>query len=230
MASSCNVAFANLGLMIGPKVVMDELQRFGFDHVSEDGLILGKVVDQPEKKIETADLSIGLEHTQCTPLHGALIASVFANGGFRVEPTLFSARDGLLGISKQQDLEVQKERILPEEWLEPLQQSMLAVVNWGGTAHGIVPNDFPVAMKTGTAATPGLGYHTNYIGFGPVEDVKIAFCVRITRIRSSKTAGQASRGATGRLLRYLAKNSELLNSHSTDELMPWTVAFEADDE
>jgi len=226
MGSSCNVAFATLGLMVGPSRLLDELHLYGFDSPERQGLQLGRILDQPQMKKETADLAIGLEHIACTPLHAALIAAVYANSGYRVEPTLFSARDGLLGISRRVSTVPERVRILDPEWLQPLRRSMEAVVDWGGTAHGIVPDGFPVAMKTGTAATPGRGYHTNYIGYGPKENPEVAFCIRITRIRSSRIAGQASRGATGRLLRYLAVNRELLDLQSDQENLQWTAAFE----
>ena len=50
-----------------------------------------------------------------------------------------------------------------------LRQAMEAVAAFG-TGAALAPPGFPVAMKTGTAAEPGHGYHVNYIGFGPLPD------------------------------------------------------------
>jgi peptidoglycan glycosyltransferase len=226
MAASCNVAFANLGLMVGGERLVQELRRYGFDQREEHGIFFGNILREPVRAKQLADLSIGLEYTQSTPLHAALIAAVFANGGYYLEPMLFSVRDGLLGISDQSKIEPRQTKILKDDWIEPLRESMHAVVQWGGTAHGIEPRDLTVAMKTGTAATPGRGYHTNYIGFLPYDAPKIAFCVRITGIWSSKVAGQASRGATGRLLRYLSRNPKLLKLENVNKQLQWTTAFE----
>jgi cell division protein FtsI/penicillin-binding protein 2 len=46
---------------------------------------------------------------------------------------------------------------------------MEAVVTFG-TGASLAPLGFAVAMKTGTAAEPGQGYHVNYIGAGPLPD------------------------------------------------------------
>jgi len=74
----------------------------------------------------------------------------------------------------------------------------------GGTGAGLAPRSFPVAMKTGTAATPGEGYHVNYIGVGPMPDPSIAFCVRVTHQRNSRRVRRAARSVTSALLAALA--------------------------
>ena len=60
-------------------------------------------------------------------------------------------------------------------------------------------------MKTGTAATPGLGYHVNYIGVGPLPDPKVAFCVRVTHQPSSPAVNAAAREVLGGLLARLGE-------------------------
>jgi cell division protein FtsI/penicillin-binding protein 2 len=73
-----------------------------------------------------------------------------------------------------------------------------------GTARGVEPRGFPVAMKTGTASTPGKGFHVNYIGVGPWPEARYAFAVRITDQRSSRNVRWAARRVTARLLSRLA--------------------------
>jgi cell division protein FtsI/penicillin-binding protein 2 len=80
---------------------------------------------------------------------------------------------------------------------------MEAVADYG-TGAGLAPSGFRVAMKTGTAAERGLGYHVNYIGLGPLADPAVAFCVRVTHERSSPAVTRAAREVTGRLLESLA--------------------------
>jgi cell division protein FtsI/penicillin-binding protein 2 len=82
---------------------------------------------------------------------------------------------------------------------------MAAVTGPGGTADGAAPPTFPVAMKTGTAATPRLGYHVNYIGVGPMPDPKVAFCVRVTHLGSSPTVNAAAREVLRLLLTRLGE-------------------------
>ena len=62
---------------------------------------------------------------------------------------------------------------------------------------------FPVAMKTGTASDPRYGFHVNYIGFGPLPEARVAFCVRITHQGTSRRVRMAAVEVTARLLRKL---------------------------
>ena len=74
-----------------------------------------------------------------------------------------------------------------------------------GTGASLAPRGFALAMKTGTAAEPGRGYHVNYIGMGPLPHPTLAFCVRVTNERNSPAVTRAAREVTGRLLAALAE-------------------------
>ena len=78
---------------------------------------------------------------------------------------------------------------------------MDAVVRFG-TGVGLAPHGLAMAMKTGTAAEPGVGYHVNYVGFLPGRS--LAFCVRVTHERTSPAVTHAARQVTQRLLQSLA--------------------------
>jgi len=210
LAVSCNIAFANLGNEVGKTALLAELERFGFGRPAKDGMRFGEVLKTDVNDRELADLAIGLEHSAVTPLHAALIASVFANGGRLVEPNLISGRDGWLGISARSGFSPHLQQVVEQEWLPTLLRSMRAVVNPGGTAFGVEPVDFPVAMKTGTASTPGRGYHTNYIGLGPLPDATVGFCVRITNQRTSKDVRWSSQAVVRKLLEGLKKSRDFL--------------------
>lgn len=93
--------------------------------------------------------------------------------------------------------------VLPPAVARRLRQAMVEVVRTG-TGFGLEPPDFPVAMKTGTAAEPGQGYHVNYVGFGPLPEASLAFCVRVTHERSSPAVTRRARDVTRRLLQALA--------------------------
>jgi len=226
LAISCNVAFAKLGVETGKDALLSELHRFGFGAPDQHGMRFGRILDERLGDRKLADVSIGLEYTETTPLHAALIAATFANDGKMPEPTLFSARDGLLGLSTQRPFEAHSHQVVDPRWLPIVKDAMRAVVGSGGTAHGVETDNFHVAMKTGTAATPGLGYHTNYIGFGPVDNPTVAYCVRITGIRSSRTIGRVSRSVTHRLLRYLSRHQDWLEHDPKDIRLQWTTYFE----
>lgn len=222
MAISCNIAFAELGVKVGAPALTRELRLFGFGRPDRWGMRFGRVLRRSFHERALADLSIGLEESEITPLHAALIAAVFAGDGRMPEPTLFSSRDGLLGVSNPYPAARSVgPRIVEQEWLPIMRNAMRAVVEWGGTVHGVEPGDFRVAMKTGTASAPGLGYHTNYIGFGPISKPTVAFCVRVTGKRTSKAVRQASMNVTYRLLHYLARHRELLGKLPAEPRQNW---------
>jgi len=202
MALSCNTSFAQLGALVGRERLLREFRRYGFrvGDPTEGGEIL-----QPRGDArQLADLSIGLEATAITPLHAARLAAVFGNGGSMPETAFVTHRDGHLGLSPVALPHSPPEQIVESAWMPSLREAMLAVAAPGGTGAGLAPRGFPVAMKTGTAATPGEGYHVNYIGVGPMPEPRIAFCVRVTHQRSSRRVRRAARAVTSALLAGLA--------------------------
>lgn len=201
MALSCNVAFANLGGLIGRRAVLDELRRYGFG-ANSGGFELGRILAPFGDERQLADLSIGLEATDITPLHAALLAATFANQGVMPVPSLIHSKDGLLGLSPRRPPASAGRRVVEPEWLPELLGMMREVVE-SGTASGLGRSGFPVAMKTGTGRNPNLPLHTNYIGFGPFPQAKVAFCVRITRYWSTDKVKYATMRVTRRLLQGL---------------------------
>jgi cell division protein FtsI/penicillin-binding protein 2 len=88
---------------------------------------------------------------------------------------------------------------------------MEAVASFG-TGAALAPRGFALAMKTGTAAEPGRGYHVNYVGMGPLPEPVVAFGVRVTNERSSPAVTRAARDVTRRLLAALAERRPTLES------------------
>jgi peptidoglycan glycosyltransferase len=210
LAVSCNIAFANLGIAVGREALLAEYRRYGFDLGDEEMLgAAGSVLQTRGGPRQLADLSIGLEASEITTLHAALIAAVFANGGVMPRPALVVAGDGALGLSPEPLPLSRGRRVVESAWIPRVREAMKAVVTWGGTAAGLSPRSFPVAMKTGTAAQWRRGYHVNYIGFGPLPEPGIAFCVRVTHQRTSTRVNRAAREVTRALLEGLGRLREL---------------------
>jgi len=113
-----------------------------------------------------ADLAVGLEWADVTPLHAALLASVVADDGRLPEPRLLLGRCGALGLADEPVPPPAGRAVIEPAVARRLRRAMEAVAE-SGTGAGIAPTGFPVAMKTGTAAQRRVGYHVNYIGFGP---------------------------------------------------------------
>jgi len=146
---------------------------------------------------------VGLELADVTPLHAALLAAVVANDGRLPEPRLVTGSCGRLGLGDE-PLPLSAARdVLEPALARRLRRAMEAVAGYG-TGAGLAPPGFPIAMKTGTSAEPGHGYHVNYIGMGPLPDPAVAFCVRVTNERTSPAVTRAARDVTRRLLAALA--------------------------
>lgn len=209
MASSCNVAFADLGRQIGSAAVLAEYQRFGFAPGQvTDGSTFGAFATQPTER-ELGDLSIGLNQADLTPLHGAVLARTWIDGDFKA-PTLHLAVDSPLGNAPRPGAEdplagefTDRQGVLDPEWLPLLHDTLLEVTSRRGTASLIAPEGFPVAMKTGTGQTEGHGFHTNYVGFAPADEPRFAFAVRVRRGPTSRRTRRATKALTRHVLRVL---------------------------
>ena len=204
LAVSCNLAFANLAMELGRERLLAEYRRWGFDAAPAELLgAAGRVETLPERPRQLADLAIGLELTDVTPLHAALLAAVVANRGRLAEPRLVSGTCGALGLADAPDPLPPSREVIDPAVAGRLGRAMRAVVR-DGTAAGLEPRGLEVAMKTGTAAAGRAGYHVNYVGYAPVAEPRLAFCVRITGRRSSHGVRADAREVTARLLAALA--------------------------
>jgi hypothetical protein len=204
LAVSCNVAFANLGVRLGAERLIEEHRLWGFD--AGGGALLGgagRIHAAPRTPRQLADLAVGLEWADVTPLHAALLAAVVANDGRLPEPRLRFGRCGGLGLADEPAPPPQGRAVVDPTFAGRLRKAMEAVAE-SGTGAGLAPPGFPVAMKTGTAAQRGVGYHVNYVGLGPLPEPTVAFCVRVTNEATSPAVTRAARDVTRRLLELLA--------------------------
>mgnify|MGYP001818561929 FL=1 len=163
----------------------------------------GRIHTAPQSPRQVADLSIGLTVSDITPLHAALLATVVANGGTMPEPRLVANVCGPVGLADRLAVLPPVRRVVSPDTVPRLRQAMRAVALYG-TGTGLAPREFPIAMKTGTAAEYRKGYHVNYIGIAPTPDASLAFCVRITYRPNSRAVNRAAREVTGALLARLA--------------------------
>ena len=207
MAASCNMAFAQMGVRVGRAALVDELHRWGFDH--DFAVAPAGRVRRPEGDLrQLADLAIGLEAADITPLHGALLAAVMADGGRMPEPMLIVAEEGPLGLEPHERPLLAARDVIDPATLPVLARAMQAVPLYG-TAAGVAPLDFPVIMKTGTGAEWRLGYHANYVGVAPWPNPRVAFSLRITHEPTSMHVNRTAREVLSTLLAGLRARSRL---------------------
>jgi peptidoglycan glycosyltransferase len=210
LAWSCNVAFANVAVELGSAPLEDEYRRWGFDRPASELLgAAGRIHTPPRTARQLADLAVGLENVDVTPLHAALLATVVANEGRLALPWLVDAECGGLGLVGRpapaargtSPPAASAEMVLDPAVARRLARAMRAVTSYG-TGAGLAPPGVVVSMKTGTAAEFRKGYHVNYVGW--LEHGSLAFCVRVTHERSSPAVTRRAREVAARLFAALA--------------------------
>jgi hypothetical protein len=200
---SCNVAFANLALLVGRERLVAEYRLWGFDGGARALLgAAGRVHGALLSPRDLADLGIGLEQADITPLHAALLAAVVADGRLAA-PHVVAGTSSMLALRTSARPRPSPHEVVPRPTAARLRRAMEAVAR-RGTAAGLAPEGLDLAMKTGTGATAGAGYHVNYVGLASRPSPGVAFCVRITGGRSSPAVTRTAREVTRRLLRALA--------------------------
>ena len=124
-------------------------------------------------------LGIGQGEIQLTTLQMANVASIIANRGYYFIPHFakaFKLGDQLLPCP-----EAYRKRIrLPiRPYYFPSVVEGMARVIAAGTARSSGIQDIPIAGKTGTVQNPHGEDHSTFIGFGPVDEPKIAIAVYV---------------------------------------------------
>jgi penicillin-binding protein A len=200
-AWSCNVAFAELGMELGPANLVGFARRFGFEHeidVPGLGTSWSTIDDDWNKRANQRRLAqtlagqartaFGQEDVRASPLQMALVAAAIAHGGTIMSPHLVAGLRGGDGAW----IERNRPRILLRTGLKGrtlagMRTMMRAAVTYGlGRRAKLNPrNASPgVAGKTGSAewsADRRALPHSWFIGYFPAESPRVALAVVIER-------------------------------------------------
>lgn len=186
LAKSCNSAFAQMAIDVGPEGMIDEAEEFGFNDTPPIDLpdavesVFPTSFDQNLPAL--AQSGIGQNEVQASPLEMALVAAAVANGGEIMAPHVMrDVRDGEGELIDEYEPEVWRTPMSPDD-AAILRQAMLGVVE-GGTATRLAISGFEVGAKTGTAEI-GSGAddtHAWVVGFAgrPGAEPEVAFAVFI---------------------------------------------------
>ncbi|MES2693211.1 MAG: penicillin-binding transpeptidase domain-containing protein [Verrucomicrobiota bacterium] len=188
IASSCDIYYYRLGLMLTPDVLAAEARRMhfgvrtGIELPNETGLInvpdtawMRRVHNSPWYDGETTNVAIGQGALQVSPLQMACFAASVARNEIFTKPTLLHdpnrppQRNGAIGLTTEQRA--------------ALLEGMI-----GCTTHGTgktltqvaayrIP--YAIAAKTGTAQVTGRKNVAWFICFAPAEKPEIAIAVAI---------------------------------------------------
>ncbi len=199
LATSCNTAFAKLGIAVGQDDLDQQAKAFGFG--SNDLLLPQPVADSTVLGSETGRLpapflaqsSIGQFNVQATPLQMAMVAAGIANGGEVMRPYLVKE----LQAPDLSRLDLASPTLLSRA-ISPAVAGQLAammerVVSNGTGSNARIPG-VRVGGKTGTAqGAAGALPNVWFVGFAPAEDPQVAVAVFIDRAsptRPSDTGGK----------------------------------------
>jgi membrane peptidoglycan carboxypeptidase len=187
VAHSYNLVIGKLALK---HVGQDELAKIARTFLFETDIPFELNVERspahiPSDPIERAKVAAGFWNIDMSPVHGALLASIFARGGVMQPPHVIAQVLGPDGSDLTPALP-KSDRVIPRELAESLGAMMEATTS-DGTARASfrdnAGNDYiqgvRVAGKTGSLTgrrAPSLNYNW-FIGYAPADRPEVAFAV-----------------------------------------------------
>jgi peptidoglycan glycosyltransferase len=180
LRTSCNTAFADIGMSLSWGVVERKAIEFGWtDQIDVPLAAAGSQLPTDPDQPQTAMSALGQYDVRATPLQLAMMAAAIANDGELMSPYLVKA-------VRAPDLSV-LEKAEPSTYSNPmtagqaneLTDMMITVVE-DGTGRSARIDGVSVAGKTGTAET-GVGGppHAHFVAFAPADNPVIAVAVII---------------------------------------------------
>jgi penicillin-binding protein A len=178
---SCNTTFARLGNELGPAVLVDQAERFGFNLVPPYELDVVPSTIPSASELDapaTAQSAIGQRDVRATPMQMALVAAAIANGGELMQPHVVAGvrspdGDRVRGAEVERWAETGADgNPITPRTADQLRTMMVNTVRSGtGTAAQI--DGVEVGGKTGTAQTGSGPPVAWFVGFAG-RDVAIA--------------------------------------------------------
>jgi penicillin-binding protein 1A len=142
---SDNTVFAQLTNVVRPRAVVDEAKRLG--------------ISSPLQPY----LSIGLGAQAVNPLEMARAFSAFANGGSRIDGSIFGNRPQVVESVNGADNRPQRQRVLAPTSAELINLILQRVVTEGTATRAALVDGRPVAGKTGTTENYGDAWFVGYV-------------------------------------------------------------------
>jgi len=186
-AWSCNTAFAQIGLLLGPDLFSEYAARFGLSFASANDTTpalrdipaeVGTIANEPaflQRPAALADTAFGQGQILVTPLDMAQMVAIIANDGRMMRPYLVQeARIGYTPLYRAQP-EVIRQAISPET-AQRMRSIMQTSVETGYAAPAALPGT-TVGGKTGTAEVPNGAPHAWFVAIAPVEQPRFAIAV-----------------------------------------------------
>lgn len=181
LAWSLNVVFAQMGLEIGANDYWEYSQSFGFgmsipfDLPAAQSQIAGSREFLSDENA-LADTAFGQGEILVTPLHMAMITSMYVNGGEMPQPYLIDEVIDENGrVVSRTKPRIWRETVSAETASDVETMMVGAVTN--GSVSGAAVDGYRVGGKTGTAETGSGAAHSWFIGFIGDDDPQYAVAV-----------------------------------------------------
>ncbi|HEX9766487.1 MAG TPA: penicillin-binding transpeptidase domain-containing protein, partial [Nitriliruptorales bacterium] len=170
---SCNTVFAELGVNLGPDVILEQAQRFGYNRTPPHDLsvVSSRFPSLSDNQVpELAQSSIGERDVRATALQQALVVAAIVNDGRLPRPHIVrdvldpsgrvvtTARDGVWAEGSY------RAEAVSEQTASLLRSMMLDVVA-SGTGRRAQIEGVEVGGKTGTASVPDRTPTVWFVGF-----------------------------------------------------------------
>ena len=189
---SCNIPFAQLGVLLGQEKIAAQAKKFGFG--SSITIPLKTTASVYPENLDDAQLaltSFGQFDVRVSPIQMLLVTSAIANEGVEMKPYLvdqiFTSNLTLLSQSEPEEIG----RSITTSTAEALTKMMVQAVSNGVSSNAQLPG-VKVAGKTGTAENgAGEPYTLWFTGFAPADKPEVAVVVVV---EDGGGLGQSGRG------------------------------------
>ncbi len=178
--TSCNMAYAKLGMTLGEDVLLEYNNRFGFNSVPKTLNIPVTPGFSPKlglTRYELAQSATGLGKSfRITPLNAALLVSAIADDGVMMSPYLVDKLTNINGKVLEENKPSVYKSTITRQTAQFLTTMMLNDVERGIGVKARVKG-IKIAGKTGTSGSRDPNFHAWFISFAPSDNPKIAMAI-----------------------------------------------------
>lgn len=189
LVKSSNIGSAKMAMMMGDEKYYEYVRRFGFGEKTGLGLpgeITG-LVHPPHRWDKLTITRMAMGHSVAvTPLQMVMGMSVIANGGKLMRPQIVRSVTDENGKEMSHFSPEVVREVVPKPVADYVRDSLMGVVDDGGTATLARVAGYTVAGKTGTAqkVNPKGGYFdgkyvVSFCGFMPAEDPQLVCLIMV---------------------------------------------------
>jgi penicillin-binding protein A len=197
LGKSANVVFAKLAdRALNATLLRAEADRFLFNQpIPFAQRVEPSRAEIPEEPFALATTAAGFGPVRLSPLHGAVVAAIVANGGVFVPPDVVASSSG--AVPRPTD---EPRRVLDEQVAAELAAMMRTTVTEGTGRRAFRPprsrhsslRGLTVAGKTGSLSeTSPYRDYSWFVGFAPADNPRVAFAVVVVNDRNWRVKAPA---------------------------------------